>query len=67
MDQKIPSQKPHARLIEFVKDRAGHDRRYSIDPCKISTELGWEPKYSFERGIEITVNWYINNKNWFNK
>ena len=45
MDQKIPSQKPHARLIEFVRDRAGHDRRYSIDPCKISTELGWEPKY----------------------
>ena len=67
MDQKVPSNKPHSRLIEFVKDRAGHDRRYSIDPSKISNELGWKPKYSFEKGIEMTVNWFIENKNWCKK
>ena len=67
MDQKFPSKKPHSKLIEFVKDRAGHDRRYSINPSKISNELGWKPKYSFEKGIEMTVNWFIENKNWCKK
>ena len=67
MDQKVPSNKPHSRLIEFVKDRAGHDRRYSIDPYKISNELGWMPKYSFEKGIEVTVSWFIENQDWSKK
>lgn len=51
-------------LIEYVKDRPGHDQRYAIDNSKISKELGWEPKYSFEQGIELTINWYLNNKSW---
>lgn len=52
------------KLIKFVKDRPGHDRRYSIDSSKITNQLGWKPMYTFEQGIEETVNWYITNKDW---
>lgn len=51
-------------LIEYVKDRAGHDRRYAIDSSKIQKELGWEPKYNFETGIAETIQWYIDNFKW---
>src|SRR5699024_4795022 len=51
-------------LIEHVTDRLGHDRRYAIDNTKISTELGWHPKYTFEQGLEMTINWYLANKDW---
>ena len=51
-------------LINYVKDRAGHDKRYAIDSSKIKNELGWEPSLQFEEGIEKTVFWYLNNKNW---
>ena len=51
-------------LIQFVKDRPGHDRRYSLDFSKIK-ELGWRPNYSFEDAMEITINWYKNNKWWW--
>ena len=51
-------------LITYVKDRAGHDKRYAIDSSKIKNELGWEPSLHFEEGIEKTVSWYLNNKNW---
>ncbi len=51
-------------LIRYVEDRLGHDRRYSIDNSKISTELGWFPRYTFEVGIEKTINWYIDNSQW---
>lgn len=54
-------------LIEYVGDRPGHDRRYAIDSNKIHNELGWKPKVSFDHGIEKTVNWYLNNKNWWEK
>lgn len=50
--------------IEFVKDRAGHDRRYAISNDKITSELGWKPKYSFEEGIKLTIDWYLNNQDW---
>ncbi|WP_415931372.1 dTDP-glucose 4,6-dehydratase [Zhenpiania hominis] len=52
-------------LITFVKDRKGHDLRYAIDPSKISNELGWEPETSFEEGIRHTVDWYIENRKWW--
>lgn len=55
--------KPHS-LISFVTDRLGHDRRYATDPTKIETELGWQPKESFETGIEKTVRWYRENSEW---
>lgn len=52
------------RLIEYVEDRKGHDRRYAINPAKIKDEIGWFPKTSFEVGINKTINWYINNIKW---
>ncbi|GAB1401131.1 dTDP-glucose 4,6-dehydratase [Elusimicrobiota bacterium] len=52
-------------LIKYVKDRLGHDRRYAIDATKIKTELGWQPKYVFEEAIVKTIQWYIDNKQWW--
>jgi len=54
-------------LIEFVKDRPGHDRRYAIDSTKIETELGWKPEYKFEKAIEKTIDWYLENKTWWER
>lgn len=51
-------------LIKYVKDRPGHDRRYAIDNTKITTELGWKPTYTFEEGIQETIQWYLNNEKW---
>ena len=50
--------------IEFVQDRLGHDRRYAISNDKITSELGWEPSLTFEEGIKLTINWYLNNQEW---
>ncbi len=54
-------------LIKYVQDRPGHDRRYAIDNTKITTELGWSPEYTFEKGMNETINWYLNNIEWVNK
>ena len=54
-------------LISFVKDREGHDRRYAIDPSKIERELGWKPEMSFDEGITKTIEWYLSNKQWWQK
>ena len=54
-------------MIEYVKDRPGHDRRYAIDSSKIKNELGWEPLFSFEEAISKTIEWYIDNKNWWSR
>jgi len=54
-------------LIQYVKDRPGHDRRYAIDASKIKNELGWEPKYTFEEAMSNTVDWYLQNKDWWNR
>ncbi|NDV11160.1 NAD-dependent epimerase/dehydratase family protein, partial [Rhodococcus sp. IEGM 248] len=51
--------------IVYVEDRLGHDLRYAIDPKKIETELGWEPKYTFDTGIKETIEWYVNNEAWW--
>jgi dTDP-glucose 4,6-dehydratase len=51
-------------LITFVKDRPGHDRRYAINAGKIKRDLGWEPSYTFERGIDETIDWYLTNRKW---
>ena len=55
------------KLITYVTDRAGHDLRYAIDSTKLKDELGWEPSLQFEEGIERTVKWYLNNKEWMEK
>ncbi len=52
-------------LIKYVGDRAGHDRRYAIDPTKITNELGWYPETKFADGIEYTIDWYLANENWW--
>ncbi len=54
-------------LIEYVKDRPGHDRRYAIDNTKITTELGWKPAYTFEQGIAETIAWYLENQEWMKR
>lgn len=54
-------------IIEFVKDRPGHDRRYAIDSSKIEIELGWHPEFKFEEAILQTIKWYLNNKNWWSR
>lgn len=54
-------------LIEFVKDRPGHDRRYAIDSSKIQNELGWNPSYEFEAALDFTIEWYLKNKNWWER
>lgn len=53
--------------IKFVKDRAGHDRRYAIDPAKIHRELGWLPQTTFEDGIRRTIDWYLTHKEWWER
>ena len=66
LDELHPSSPvtPHARLITFVKDRPGHDRRYAIDAGKIEHELGWTPSETFETGIRKTVAWYLAHPDW---
>lgn len=54
-------------LITYVEDRLGHDRRYGIDPTKMVKELGWKPEHNFESGIQKTIQWYLDNKDWWTR
>ncbi|NJL08838.1 MAG: dTDP-glucose 4,6-dehydratase [Methylacidiphilales bacterium] len=66
LDRHAPSPAgPHRRLISFVSDRPGHDRRYAIDAAKLENELGWRAEESFETGIDNTVRWYLENREWW--
>ncbi|RMC37639.1 dTDP-glucose 4,6-dehydratase [Paracoccus alkanivorans] len=65
MDDLHPEGAPHERLIEFVSDRPGHDRRYAIDPGRIGDELGWRPSVGIEEGLRRTVEWYLANRDWW--
>lgn len=66
LDELLPNSKykPHANLINFVKDRPGHDRRYAMDIRKISREIGWQPRVTFEEGLRSTIQWYLANQQW---
>ncbi|MEI6488570.1 MAG: dTDP-glucose 4,6-dehydratase [Bacteroidota bacterium] len=67
MDKKLKRETgASAKLITFVKDRAGHDLRYAIDSSKLQKELGWTPSLQFEEGLERTVDWYLTNEEWLN-
>ena len=65
LDVQRPGGAPHNKLIEFVEDRPAHDHRYAIDPAKIGKELGWAPAQDFEKGLEATVSWYLENETWW--
>ncbi|NUU95856.1 dTDP-glucose 4,6-dehydratase [Marinitoga sp. 1135] len=65
--EKTGDKQINENLITHVKDRLGHDRRYGIDPTKIKEELGWEPEIMFDEGIEKTIEWYLNNKEWMER
>ena len=67
MDEKLGREKGEsAKLITYVKDRAGHDLRYAIDAAKLKDELGWLPSLQFEEGISKTIDWYLKNTEWLN-
>lgn len=65
MDRLRPEAAPHDRLISFVADRPGHDRRYAIDPTRIRTELGWRPSVTVGEGLRRTVEWYLTHQDWW--
>jgi dTDP-glucose 4,6-dehydratase len=69
LDEMLPDSPygPHAGLMTFVADRPGHDLRYAIDSSKIRAELGWKPRESFDTGLEKTVRWYLDNRNWWER
>jgi dTDP-glucose 4,6-dehydratase len=64
LDELAPAGEPRRRLLTFVADRPGHDRRYAIDDSRISAELDWRPAESFESGLHKTVQWYLDNSEW---
>lgn len=65
MDKKLgKSPGESAKLITYVKDRPGHDKRYAIDATKINKSIGWKPSVTFEEGLELTVDWYLSNEEW---
>ena len=65
LDELVPAVKPRETLIEFVRDRPGHDARYAIDATKLENELGWRAAENFDTGIEKTVSWYLENEWWW--
>ncbi|SEI03798.1 dTDP-glucose 4,6-dehydratase [Paracoccus alkenifer] len=65
LDTLRPQAAPHERLIRFVADRPGHDRRYAIDPSRIRDELGWHPSVTVDEGLRRTVAWYLDNESWW--
>ncbi len=65
LDDLHPDGAPHERLISFVADRPGHDRRYAIDPSLVEEEIGWRPSETLDSGLRKTVAWYLDNRNWW--
>jgi dTDP-glucose 4,6-dehydratase len=66
LDERLPESPhvPHSKLIQFVVDRPGHDRRYAMNIDKIASQLGWRPRFSLETGLRETVTWYLDHSDW---
>ena len=65
MDEKLGNPAGHSeKLITYVKDRPGHDKRYAIDASKLNKDLGWKPSVTFEQGLGKTIDWFLENKEW---
>ena len=67
LQQKPVGVSEYQHLIQFVDDRPGHDFRYAIDASKIQNELGWQPEHTFESGLRLTVQWYLDNQKWWQR
>lgn len=67
LDSRVPAERPRSELIRFVTDRPGHDRRYAIDAGRLRNELGWHPEHDFEAGLEATVDWYLQQRGWWQR
>jgi dTDP-glucose 4,6-dehydratase len=67
LDERLPAERPRRELIEFVTDRPGHDRRYAIDASRIRAELDWQPTVDFAEGLARTVDWYLENRDWWQR
>ena len=67
LDELKPVSAPHVRLITFVTDRPGHDRRYAMDATKIRRDLGWAPRHTLEASLRATVEWYLNHRDWISR
>jgi len=67
LDEMRPTSAPHSQLITFVTDRPGHDLRYAIDASKIQKTLGWQPLETFDTGLRKTVQWYLDNRDWWQR
>lgn len=65
LDDLVPVSEPRRNLIEFVADRPGHDQRYAIDATRLETELGWRAEENFDTGLRKTIQWYLNNPDWW--
>ncbi|MGJ8547383.1 MAG: dTDP-glucose 4,6-dehydratase [Sulfitobacter sp.] len=65
LDEMQPGQNPYGDLIRFVTDRPGHDARYAIDPARLRADLGWRPSVTLQQGLEKTVRWYLDNRDWW--
>ena len=65
VDEKVGNPSGYSeKLITFVKDRPGHDKRYAIDASKLANDLGWKPSVTFEEGLSKTIDWFLENKEW---
>ena len=67
LDQYLPKRSSYSDLITLVNDRPGHDQRYAIDATRAIQEIGWKPRYSFNKGLQLTVKWFLENQNWCNQ
>ncbi|QOC23597.1 dTDP-glucose 4,6-dehydratase [Wenzhouxiangella sp. AB-CW3] len=67
LDERVPADRPRRELIEYVTDRPGHDRRYAVDASRLQQELDWAPSVDFTQGLATTIDWYLDNRDWWQR